>query len=75
MKGQPLPAKYNGYGNCPIVVGYGKLILAEFDYSNNPSEAFTFEPGKPRWGMRLLKNMLCHVYTGKRFWKEQCNDL
>src|SRR5260221_227757 len=29
--GQPLKAKYNGYSSCPLVTGYGKLILAEFD--------------------------------------------
>jgi len=23
--------KYNGYSSCPLVTGYGKMVLAEFD--------------------------------------------
>ena len=26
---------YNGYSSCPLVTGYGKMLLAEFDYQNN----------------------------------------
>lgn len=37
---QPLTGKYNGYTSCPLVTGYGKLVLAEFDYDNNPQETF-----------------------------------
>ncbi len=58
MNHKPLPAKYNGYGSCPIVVGYGKLILAEFDYSNRPTETFPFDQSKPRWSMWLLKKYI-----------------
>lgn len=35
---QPLQAKYNGYTSCPLVTGYGKLVLAEFDYDGNPQK-------------------------------------
>lgn len=31
---------YNGYSSCPLVTGYGKMVLAEFDYQNN----FTPDP-------------------------------
>ncbi len=31
---------YNGYSSCPLVTGYGKMVLAEFDYDNN----FTPDP-------------------------------
>ena len=24
---------YDGYSSCPLVTGYGKMVLAEFDYS------------------------------------------
>jgi len=27
-----LPAKYDGYAGCPLFVGKGKLMLAEFKY-------------------------------------------
>jgi sulfide:quinone oxidoreductase len=58
MNGKELTAKYNGYSSCPIVVGYGKLILAEFDYENNPVETFPFDQAKPRWSMWILKKYI-----------------
>lgn len=48
-------ARYNGYGSCPLIVGYGKLILAEFDYDNRRTETFPFDQSKPRWSMWALK--------------------
>lgn len=53
--GEPLVAKYNGYTSCPIVTGYGKLMLAEFDYENKPTETFPFNQAKERWSMFMLK--------------------
>jgi sulfide:quinone oxidoreductase len=55
LKQQPLTAQYNGYGSCPLVVGYGKLILAEFGYDNKVMETFPFDQSKPSWLMYLLK--------------------
>lgn len=55
MKGGSLTGKYTGYGSCPLVTGYGKLVLAEFDYDNNPMETFPFDQGKERWSMWMLK--------------------
>ncbi|MCB9306088.1 MAG: NAD(P)/FAD-dependent oxidoreductase [Lewinellaceae bacterium] len=46
---------YNGYSSCPIVTGYGKLVLAEFDYTNTPTETFPFDQSKERWSMYQLK--------------------
>lgn len=63
---QPMAAKYNGYGSCPIVTGYGKLILAEFDYDNKPVETFPFDQSKPRWSMWVLKKyVLPWLYWNK----------
>jgi sulfide:quinone oxidoreductase len=58
MLGKELKAKYNGYSSCPIVVGYGRLILAEFDYDNKPTETFPFDQSKPRWSMWILKKYI-----------------
>jgi sulfide:quinone oxidoreductase len=58
MAGKELTAKYNGYSSCPIIVGYGKLILAEFDYENIPKETFPFDQSKPRWTMWILKKYI-----------------
>jgi sulfide:quinone oxidoreductase len=48
-------AKYNGYCSCPIMTGYGKLVLAEFGYDNVPMPSFPFDQTKERYSMWLLK--------------------
>lgn len=53
--GDALSARYDGYTSCPLVTGYGKLILAEFDYDGNPKESFPFDQGTERYSMYLLK--------------------
>lgn len=46
---------YNGYASCPLITGYGRVILAEFDYSGNPTPSFPLDPTKERYSMWLLK--------------------
>ena len=53
--GKPLAESYSGYTSCPVVTGYGKLVLAEFDYTNQPVETFPFDQSKERWSMYQLK--------------------
>lgn len=53
--GRVLEARYDGYASCPLVTGYGKLIMAEFDYDGNPAESFPFDQGKERYSMYALK--------------------
>ncbi len=53
--GKKSTLSYNGYTSCPLVTGYGKLILAEFDYSGQPAETFPFDQSKERLSMYLLK--------------------
>ena len=55
IRGEPLTARYDGYTSCPIVTGYGKLVLAEFDYEGKPQETFPFDQSKERLSMYLLK--------------------
>lgn len=55
MRGEPLGARYDGYTSCPLVTGYGKLVLAEFDYDKNPQETFPVDQSKERRSMYLLK--------------------
>lgn len=55
IKGESLEAKYDGYTSCPLVTGYGKLVLAEFDYEGKPAETFPFDQSKERLSMYLLK--------------------
>ena len=58
MAGKSLTGSYNGYTSCPVVTGYGKLVLAEFDYNNKPMETFPFDQSKERWSMYLMKTKI-----------------
>ncbi len=63
---RPLTGSYNGYTSCPLVTGYGKLVLAEFDYDNNPQETFPFDQSKERWSMyQMKKRVLPWLYWNK----------
>ena len=55
---QPMTAEYTGYSACPIPTQYGKLMLAEFDYTNKPKMTFPFDQAKPRWTMWILKTKI-----------------
>lgn len=52
---RPLRARYDGYASCPLVTGYGRLILAEFDYDGRPAESFSFDQSQERYSMYALK--------------------
>lgn len=58
MRGQVLPARYDGYTSCPLVTGYGKMVLAEFNYQKQPAETFPFDQSRERWSMWILKRYL-----------------
>ena len=58
MAGKTPTAQYNGYASCPLITGYGKLVLAEFDYNLNPQETFPFDQSKERWSMFMLKKYI-----------------
>ncbi len=49
------PVVYKGYSSCPLVTGYGKLVLAEFDYNNKPMPSFPFDTTQERYSMYALK--------------------
>ena len=55
LAGSDLPMSYDGYTSCPLVTGYGSLILAEFDYNNEPMESFPFNQAEERYSMYALK--------------------
>ena len=46
MNNQMLTHHYDGYTSCPIVTGYNRLILAEFDYNKNTKETMPFNQAK-----------------------------
>lgn len=55
LAGAELPKHYDGYTSCPLVTGYGSLILAEFDYNKQPAESFPFDQAEERYSMYALK--------------------
>lgn len=50
---------YNGYSSCPLVTGYGKMVLAEFGYDNvrmsDPIISKFVDTTKETYSMWLLK--------------------
>ncbi len=57
--GNELDPGYHGYSSCPLVTGYGKMVLAEFDYSNerdsDPVISKFVDTSKEQYSMWLLK--------------------
>jgi sulfide:quinone oxidoreductase len=66
--------EYNGYTSCPLVTGYGKMVLAEFDYDKNfkPDPKLKKFPmmlndsSKEHWRLWMLKKYgLPYLYWNK----------
>lgn len=65
---------YDGYSSCPLVTGYGKMVLAEFDYSKEfkPDPKLKNFPlmigdsSKEHWRLWILKKyLLPYLYWNK----------
>lgn len=54
-----LPRSYSGYSSCPLVTGYGKMVLAEFKYDNvrdsDPLLSKIWDTSKEQYSMWILK--------------------
>nr|XP_009920134.1 PREDICTED: sulfide:quinone oxidoreductase, mitochondrial isoform X2 [Haliaeetus albicilla] len=72
MKNQLPTKKYDGYTSCPLVTGYNKVILAEFDYNAQPLETFPIDQSKERVTMYHMKaDMMPFLYWNallKGYW-------
>lgn len=59
INGKISASSYNGYSSCPLVTGYGKMLLAEFKYGNvrdsDPLLSKFVDTTKEQWSMWLLK--------------------
>jgi sulfide:quinone oxidoreductase len=58
LDGRPLEAAYDGYSCCPLITGYGKAIMAEFNYKQEPVPSFPLDPTKERWSMWFVKRKI-----------------
>jgi len=47
--------RYHGYTSCPLTTGYGEMLLAEFNYQNEPDPSLPINTTKPRRSMWILK--------------------
>jgi sulfide:quinone oxidoreductase len=63
---------YDGYSSCPLVTGYGKMVLAEFNYKNeftpDPKlkQMLVFDSNKEHWRLWMLKKyILPYLYWNK----------
>jgi sulfide:quinone oxidoreductase len=67
-----LDASYQGYSSCPLVTGFGEMVLAEFNYKNeftpDPKlkRMLVFKSYKPGWRLWMLKKyFLPYLYWNK----------
>ena len=58
LEDAPLEAAYDGYSCCPLITGYGKTIMAEFNYKAEPTPSFPLDPTKERWSMWFVKRKI-----------------
>lgn len=65
MQGKAPTARYDGYSSCPLVTGFGKVILAEFGYDGKLMPTFPFDQTKERRSMWILKRYLLPIL----YWK------
>jgi sulfide:quinone oxidoreductase len=63
---------YDGYSSCPFITGYGKMVLAEFDYSKKfmPDPKLKLmlikDSSKEHWRLWILKKyILPYLYWNK----------
>lgn len=71
MRGEKPQAKFDGYTVCPLKTQYGKIIMAEFNYSG-PAPTFPLDFEKPRWiwwffDLHMLKPIYQHLMLPGRF--------
>jgi len=73
--------QYNGYTCCPLITGYGKVMMAEFDYENKPVSSFFLHPVKERFSMWVVKRYALpwlywnRMLTGEPFEPDILKDL
>nr|CAH0111032.1 unnamed protein product [Daphnia galeata] len=60
---------YDGYTSCPLVTGYSKCILAEFDYDGQPLETLPINQAKERNTSFFMKKEIMPVL----YWKLMLN--
>lgn len=56
IEGKDVSKEYDGYASCPITTSRSRMLLAEFDYTLEPTPTFPMSyQGAPRRGLWYLK--------------------
>lgn len=68
----PSNTSYQGYSSCPLITGYGKMVLAEFNYKNEFTPdpklkmMLIFDSYREHWRLWILKKyILPYLYWQK----------
>ncbi len=61
MENKDMKQRYDGYTSCPLVTGYNRLVLAEFDYDKLAKESFPIDQSKERASMYFMKKSLLPI--------------
>lgn len=72
MDGREVTGSYGGYGACPLVTAYGKMLLAEFDYTGKPTPTLPIDTMKERYSMWLLKRYGLPWFYWNRMLRGHC---
>ena len=58
MEERDLNSSYDGYASCPLVTGFGKVVLAEFGYDSKLMPSFPMNPAQESRLMWWLKTLV-----------------
>jgi sulfide:quinone oxidoreductase len=57
---------YDGYSCCLLITGYGRVIMAEFNYEQQLVPSFPLDPTVERWSMWVMKkDVLPWIYWNR----------
>lgn len=55
IAGEELPLRYSGYASCPLITGYGRVVLAEFVYGRKVTPSLPWDSTRERRSAWWLK--------------------
>ncbi len=66
MQGKEPDKRYNGYTACPLVTAYGRMVLAEFDYTTTDPRLASRSLTRRRSGSTCgySRSTGCHLCIG-----------
>lgn len=75
LRGETLPASYDGYTSCPLVTAYGKVMLAEFMYDAVVTPTLPLSPFKESRFYWFVKKYLLPPFYWRQMLRGREPDL